>query len=177
VTRALLLLAACGFACASCRREDRDYRPEAPFAQGARFREDYERNAYALSEGKRLYQAMNCNGCHGYGAGGMGPPLMDDKWIYGYEPDQIFDTIARGRPNGMPAFRGEAREPGITVVGTLPDYQIWQLVAYVRSLSGLAPGDAAPGRSDHMSAAPPENERKPESPVVAPPPDAGDKPK
>ena len=63
------------------------------------------------------------------------------------------------------------------VVGTLPDYQLWQLVAYVRSLSGLAPSNAAPGRSDHMSGAAPENERPPEAPVVAPSPDAGDKPK
>jgi cytochrome c oxidase cbb3-type subunit 3 len=175
--RALFLLAACGLACASCRREDRDYRPEAPFARGARFAEDYERNAYALSEGKRLFQAMNCNGCHGFGGGGMGPPLMDAKWVYGYEPDQIFDTISRGRPNGMPAFGGQARDPGITVAGMLPDYQRWQLVAYVRSLSGLAPSDAAPGRSDHMSAAPPEQNRPRESPVVAPPSDAGDKPR
>ncbi len=173
----LVLLAVCGLACVSCRREDRDYRPAAPFANAARFTEDYERNAYALSEGKRLFQAMNCRGCHGDGGGGIGPPLVDEKWLYGSEPDVIFDTIARGRPNGMPAFRGEAREPGINVAGTLPDYQIWQLVAYVRSQSGLASSDAAPGRSDHMSGASPEQERKPESPVVAPPPDAGDMPR
>ena len=37
----------------------------------------------------------------------MGPPLMDDKWIYGYEPEQVFATIVEGRPNGMPAFGGE----------------------------------------------------------------------
>ncbi|WP_439621705.1 c-type cytochrome [Gemmata sp.] len=177
MTRALLLAAACGVALASCRREDRDYRPAAPFAEGVRYAQDFEQNAFALSEGKRLFQAMNCNGCHGYGSGAIGPPLMDDKWVYGYEPEQVFDTIARGRPNGMPAFRGEAREPGITVVGTLPDYQIWQLVAYVRSLSGQAPGDAAPGRSDHMSGPPTEQNRARESPVVAPPPDAGDQPK
>lgn len=176
MTRALLLLAACGFAGIGCRREDRDYRPGVPFAGAARFQKDYERNAFALSEGKRLFQAMNCQGCHGDGGGGMGPPLMDDKWIYGFEPDSIFDTVARGRPNGMPAFRGEAREPGINVVGTLPDYQLWQLVAYVRSLSGLASSNAAPGRSDHMSGAAPENERPKEAPVVAPP-DAGDRPK
>lgn len=174
--RALLLLA-CLLAVAACRREDRNYRPEAPFAEGVRFRKDYGRNAYVLAEGKRLFQAMNCVGCHNFGGGGIGPPLMDATWIYGYEPDQIFDTIAHGRPNGMPAFGGVAREPGINVVGTLPDYQIWQLVAYVRSLSGWAPSDAAPGRSDHMSGPPPEQNRKPESPVVAPPPDAGDKPK
>jgi hypothetical protein len=50
VTRLLLLLlAACGVASTSCRREDRDYRPAAPFAESVRFAEDYERNAFALS--------------------------------------------------------------------------------------------------------------------------------
>ena len=34
---------------------------------------------------------------------------MDDKWIYGYEPEQIFATISQGRPNGMPAFGGSPR--------------------------------------------------------------------
>jgi cytochrome c oxidase cbb3-type subunit 3 len=40
----------------------------------------------------------------------------------------------------MPSFRGK-----------IPDHQVWQIVAYVRSLSGLLPKDVAPGRSDHMS--------------------------
>ena len=44
---------------------------------------DYEDNAYHLSEGKRLYTWFNCNGCHAKGGGGSGPPLMDDRWIYG----------------------------------------------------------------------------------------------
>ncbi|HEY1186977.1 MAG TPA: cytochrome c [Gemmata sp.] len=175
--RPVLLLFVGALAVVACRREDRAYRPPAPFAEGARFREDYQSNAFALSEGKRLYQAMNCIGCHADGGGGIGPPLMDANWIYGSEPEVIFDTIARGRPNGMPAFRGESRAPGINVVGTLPDYQLWQLVAYVRSLSGLAPSDAAPGRSDHMSGAPPEQNRNAERPVVAAPPDAGDTPR
>ena len=35
----------------------------------------------------------------------MGPALMDDEWIYGSRPDQIFATIAEGRPNGMPTWK------------------------------------------------------------------------
>src|SRR5215213_5179262 len=31
----------------------------------------YEENAHALSEGKRLYSAYNCVGCHAHGGGGM----------------------------------------------------------------------------------------------------------
>ncbi|MDQ3802593.1 MAG: c-type cytochrome [Acidobacteriota bacterium] len=107
---------------------------------------EYEENAAALSDGKRLYTWFNCVGCHAHGGGGMGPALMDDQWIYGGEPDQIFATIVEGRPNGMPSFRGK-----------IPDYQVWQLAAYVRSMSGQVPKDAAPARDDHMSTKKPES--------------------
>ena len=106
----------------------------------------YQASAYAVSEGQKLYEAYNCVGCHAHGGGGIGPPLMDRNWIYGSEPGNIFATIMQGRPNGMPSFRGK-----------LPDYQVWQLAAYVRSLSGQAPKDAAPGRDDDMQSGHPEN--------------------
>jgi hypothetical protein len=32
----------------------------------------------------------------------------------------------------------------------VPEHQVWQLVAYVQSLSGNVPKDAAGGREDHM---------------------------
>lgn len=105
-------------------------------------------NAYELSQGKRLFRWYNCSGCHAGGGGGMGPPLMDEKWIYGADPDTIYETIMNGRPNGMPSFRGRITED-----------QVWQLVAYVRSLSGQAPKAAAPSRSDGLSATPAENQR------------------
>src|SRR5689334_12100458 len=85
----------------------------------------YERNAYAVSQGKQLFTWYNCEGCHAKGGGAIGPALMDDTWIYGSEPANIYATIVQGRPNGMPSFRGR-----------IPDDQVWQLVAYVRSLSG-----------------------------------------
>jgi cytochrome c oxidase cbb3-type subunit 3 len=105
----------------------------------------YQENAYGIGEGKRLFTSYNCNGCHAMGGGGIGPPLMDDLWIYGSGPDQIYSTISQGRPNGMPAFGSK-----------VPSQQIWQLVAYVHSLSGQVPRDAAPGRNDGMSAMKPE---------------------
>jgi cytochrome c oxidase cbb3-type subunit 3 len=64
---------------------------------------------------------------------------MDAKWLYGSEPEQIFETIVQGRPNGMPAF-------GNKIVAD----QVWQLVAYVRSMSGLLRKDVASGRNDDM---------------------------
>jgi cytochrome c oxidase cbb3-type subunit 3 len=105
----------------------------------------YQENAYGIAEGKRLYSAFNCNGCHAMGGGGIGPALMDYKWIYGSSPDQIYSTISQGRPNGMPAFGGR-----------VPSQQIWQLVAYVQSLSVQVPRDVEPGRNDDMNARQPE---------------------
>jgi len=174
-TRALLkslALAAClSTAALSCKREERTFKvtvPEAdptysiqlstlhpgttqpstqPTTQPATpIKNNYEENAYALSEGQRLYSAYNCVGCHAHGGGGMGPALMDDQWIYGYQPEQVYLTILQGRPNGMPSF-----------MGRIPEYQIWQLAAYVRSMSGQAKQDAAPGRDDHMKNSPPPN--------------------
>ena len=84
----------------------------------------------------------------------MGPALMDDRWIYGAEPAQIYETIVEGRPNGMPAFRGKIAEQ-----------QTWQLVAYVRSLAGLLAKDVAPSRSDHMQLKPSE-QQTPVQPAV-----------
>jgi cytochrome c oxidase cbb3-type subunit 3 len=99
----------------------------------------YDYNAYAIAQGKQLYEWFNCSGCHAQGGGAIGPPLMDEKWIYGERPENIFATIVEGRPNGMPSFRGR-----------IPIQQVWQLVAYVRSMSGQLSKDASPSRSDHL---------------------------
>lgn len=119
----------------------------------------YDNNAPAISEGQFLYTQMNCVGCHSHGGGGMGPALMDDEWRYGGRIDQIAATIAEGRPNGMPAWRGR-----------LTDDQIWKLAAYVRSLSGQPSKDAVSSRSESMSAGSPqslaEHEREKDSDVA-----------
>jgi cytochrome c oxidase cbb3-type subunit 3 len=120
-------------------------RPERQF--------DQDHNAYDIAQGQRLYTWYNCHGCHAQGGGDSGPPLMDDQWIYGSRPENIFATIVEGRPNGMPAFRGR-----------IPDHQVWQLVAYVRSMSGLVRMDAAPGRLDAMQAKEPEVMKDEEQP-------------
>jgi cytochrome c oxidase cbb3-type subunit 3 len=113
----------------------------------------FRQNAYGIAEGKRFYGYYNCSGCHANGGGGMGPALMDDRWIYGYEAANIFQSIVEGRPNGMPAFRNK-----------IADQQVWMIVAYVQSMSGNAPMDALPGRSDHMRVGTPENSRPAQTP-------------
>lgn len=141
---------------AGCRREERRFREMPPAAtatsvavastlqpgpsyQVIETHGPYNYNAYAISEGKALYNQFNCVGCHSNGGGGMGPPLMDDKWIYGSDPSSVFASIVEGRPNGMPSWRGR-----------IPNYEVWRLVAYVRSMSGQASKDASGGRDDHM---------------------------
>jgi hypothetical protein len=54
----------------------------------------------------------------------MGPSLSDDIWIYRDSPANIYLDIAQGRAAGMPAFGA-----------MLPDRTIWELVAYIQSIS------------------------------------------
>ena len=116
-----------------------------PYTADVRVPNPYAQNAHAIAEGKRLYTWFNCVGCHAHGGGGMGPPLMDSRWRYGSDPENIYATIMEGRPNGMPSFRGK-----------IPEYQVWQLVAYVQSMSGNVRKDAAPGRTDDLHRGKPE---------------------
>lgn len=125
----------------------------------------YEVNALSLAEGKRLFGWYNCSGCHANGGGDKGPALMDDVWIYGADPENIYATIVEGRPNGMPSFGGH-----------IPDNEVWEIVAYVRSMSGLASNNAAPGRADAMQAKPAENLADPSHPVNVTPASASGHP-
>lgn len=159
----------CAIAIIGCKREQRVFDPGssgAQIANGVAVNEvhaggplsvpdhgPYEESAYAVGEGKRLFSAFNCVGCHNHGGGGIGPALMDSKWIYGSHPEQIYSTIVQGRPNGMPSFGGK-----------IPDYQVWELVAYVRSLSGQLPSDVAPGRSDEIQVKKAEQAKEKEHP-------------
>jgi cytochrome c oxidase cbb3-type subunit 3 len=100
----------------------------------------YAGEGQAIAEGGKLFIGMNCAGCHApQGGGGMGPPLSDEKWIYGGRPEQIYLTILQGRPNGMPAF-GKA----------LPEASIWKLVAYIETLKSL-PAPANPSARSKSS--------------------------
>lgn len=78
----------------------------------------------AIDEGERLYGWFNCSGCHSPGGGGaIGPPLIDDEWIYGGDPGSIYESIVEGRPEGMPTWGGK-----------IPEEQVWKLVAYIQSM-------------------------------------------
>jgi cytochrome c oxidase cbb3-type subunit 3 len=116
-----------------------------------------EDNAYDVNQGQQLYERFNCVGCHSHGGGGIGPALMDSKWIYGSAPENVFATIVEGRPNGMPSFGGK-----------IPAQQIRQLVSYVRALGGLARFDVAPSRPDSMQMTTPPSMAPAETPTPGP---------
>lgn len=142
----------------SCQREKRDVRPAptrlaiyddaakestlhpgGPIVPQPVVTNPYNSSGYDISEGQRLFDWYNCSGCHAHGGGGIGPPLIKKNWVYGGDPANLFDTIVKGRPNGMPAWGGR-----------IPEYQIWQLVAYVRSMNGEQPTSATPTRPDSI---------------------------
>jgi cytochrome c oxidase cbb3-type subunit 3 len=169
----------CVFVClfvASCEREERKFtQPPANFKSydvtmsaihpgspglPQPVKPETEEHAYDTNEGKRLFMQYNCSGCHANGGGGMGPPLMDAKWIYGANSENIYSTIVEGRPNGMPSFRHK-----------IADSQVLQIVAYVRSMSGQLRKDVEPTRSDTMNARRSEQrtERKTPQQTTAPP--------
>ena len=172
VTRTLLaLLALATLATAGCKREERRFREIPPAADATTnvvmstlqpgpsivsvaSEHPYDRNAYAIAQGQRLYVQMNCAGCHGLAGGGsIGPALMDEKWVYGSDPANIFSTIVEGRPNGMPSWRGK-----------LSNDQVWQLVAYIRDMAGLHRKDVRASRSDDMAAVPDNQNRNRQTP-------------
>jgi cytochrome c oxidase cbb3-type subunit III len=127
----------------------------------------YQHDPQAVQQGHDLFIAMNCAGCHGYGAtGGMGPNLTDTYWRYGSVPASIFKSIYEGRPEGMPAWNP-----------TLPPQEIWKLVAYIESLGGTLPASdyQAWMQGDHPSesATPKQGGAPPQAP---PNPDSGPPP-
>ncbi len=157
--RPLAALLALAVASASCARAPRDFASAAPSGSAESMvrttglhagppTPEYEAriyadNRWAISEGQRLYAWYNCAGCHSPGGGGgIGPPLTDDEWIYGSAPENIYDTIVKGRPRGMPSFSGR-----------IASSDLWKLVAYVRSLGGLTPFDTWSSRADGMEEA------------------------
>ena len=171
LTMALALATLATLATTGCRREERRFREVPPAADATTnvvmstlqpgpsivsvaTEHPYDKDAYAIAQGQRLYVQMNCAGCHGLAGGGsIGPPLMDAQWIYGSDPANIFSTIIEGRPNGMPSWRGK-----------LSNDQVWQLVAYVRDLSAQHRKDVRTSRSDDMAAIPDDQNRNRQTP-------------
>ncbi|AXY42452.1 cytochrome-c oxidase, cbb3-type subunit III [Halomonas sp. JS92-SW72] len=84
------------------------------------------RDADAMQVAERIY-LNNCAVCHGSNAqGGYGfPNLTNDDWLYGGEPEQIVQTLVRGRNGLMPSWQ------------QLGETNIENVTQHVLALSGL----------------------------------------
>ena len=96
-------------------------------------------NPKAMSLAQNLF-AANCSTCHGSDARGARgfPNLTDKDWLYGGDPDSIYQSIANGRHGIMPALGSALGKQGIN-----------EVTSYVFELSRRnAPKDwAAAGKS------------------------------
>src|SRR3954469_3898326 len=96
-------------------------------------------NPAAVAAGERLYR-QTCQACHGGQArGDRGPALATNNFAHGSDDADLFRNIRSGiSGSAMPSF------------SKLTNDQTWQLVSYIRSLSGgggseVVAGDAAAG--------------------------------
>jgi putative heme-binding domain-containing protein len=80
----------------------------------------------AISAGQKLFVA-GCSACHGSnGEGGRGPDLVRAWFVRKASDGRVFDTIRNGVPGTeMPPSR-------------MPEQNIWQIVAFLRSVSAPA---------------------------------------
>lgn len=104
-------------------------------------------NEQAMATAKNLF-ANNCSTCHGADARGARgfPNLTDRDWLWGGNPETIYESIAHGRKGVMPAWAAVLGKQGVEEVS-----------AYVMHLSGRkAPKDwvqAGKARFDTICAA------------------------
>jgi cytochrome c oxidase cbb3-type subunit 3 len=94
----------------------------------------YRRDAAALTDGKQTFTTI-CAACHKPDASGLvGPSLVDPYWKYGASDRELFETVAKGRPLGMPPWESQ-----------LGAEKIWKVLAYIESLpKSDQPGVGAP---------------------------------
>ena len=90
----------------------------------------------AIESGKKRFREA-CAVCHGGdGEGGRGPNLAESESLKQMAEDRLFNTIRRGIPGtNMPAF-------------SMPDNELWEVVAFVRALSTPAFLTPVPGNPE-----------------------------
>lgn len=80
-------------------------------------------NQSFISAGRASYEA-NCAACHGNNLeGGIGFNLVDDEWVHGSNPSEIYVSVADGFPE-------KGMQPWETLLG---QKRVAEIVAYVLS--------------------------------------------
>jgi cytochrome c oxidase cbb3-type subunit III len=98
-----------------------------------------EGNKLAISNGAAMFRTR-CAGCHGPDAHGYLGPDLTGFWFAGGTDDRMFDIVRKG----VPGTEMPPADPQRVL-----DKEIWQVLAYVRTLGAVPPaaptGDAANG--------------------------------
>ena len=95
-------------------------------------------NRDAIRNGGAMFRTR-CAGCHGPDARGYVGPDLTGLWASGVADDRIFETVRRGvAGTDMPAA-----DPV-----RVPDREIWQVLAYVRTVAVSTPPAAPKGSPD-----------------------------
>ncbi len=83
----------------------------------------YGGDQQAIKEGAEIFK-KNCESCHGPGGkGDICPDLTKKNKKYGNTDADLFLTISKGRPGGMPNWDN-----------TLGPDRIWKVITYIRSI-------------------------------------------
>ena len=110
-----------------------------PAAQAPVVRNPLEGNPDAIRNGMGYYRSR-CADCHGIDARGVRAPDLTQVWASGRTDEGLFNTIRRGvAGTEMPAF----------VPPRNPDVDIWQALAYLRTLAASAPADPPRGNAEN----------------------------
>lgn len=104
-------------------------------AEGKKLKNPVAVSPTSVAAGQKTFQKM-CAFCHGKDAAGNGPMapkgttpsnLIDKKWDRGASDGEIFLVL---RDGAGPKFEMKGYK------GKLPDQELWNIVNYLRSLSG-----------------------------------------
>ena len=99
----------------------------------------YEGNAEAIKAGMGQFR-VRCADCHGTDGRGVRGPDITQVWNSGRSDEGLFKTIRSGVPNSeMPAFAAPRTS----------DRDVWQILAYVKTLAAPAAPEPPRGNADN----------------------------
>ena len=111
----------------------------ASLAQGPADKNPYEGNPDAILAGMAGFR-LRCADCHGTDAKGVRAPDITHVWSSGRTDQGLFRTIRAGIPTSeMPAFTAPRTS----------DREIWQMLAYLRTLAAPRPADPPRGNAEN----------------------------
>ena len=108
-------------------------------AQTAPGKNPLEGNPEAIKAGMGGFR-VRCADCHGTDGRGVRGPDITQVWNSGRSDEGLFQTIRRGVPNSeMPAFAAPRTS----------DRDVWQMLAYLKTLAAPATTEAPRGNADN----------------------------